>query len=888
VYKDVVLFAGGENFVPHRAGTDKLTALSAETGRKLWTGEHPPSGYQSPEDVLVADGLVWCGATTNTAYDGVFTGRDPWTGEVKVSFAPDVETYWFHHRCYRGRATDRYLLMSRTGIEFLDLDEQKWRIHHWVRGACLYGVMPCNGMIYAPQHPCGCYPESKQYGFSVLAPASASRAAGQKTRQAGRLEKGPAYASLSNPDAPSVKAKEGDWPTFRGNNRRSGQSPSAVPAEVKPLWKTKLGGRLSTLVLSGGRVFVTSIDTHTVHALEAETGNPLWHFTAGGRVDSPPTLWRGRVLFGSADGHVYCLRARDGALAWRFRAAPSDRRAVVFEQVESLWPVHGSVLVEEVPVGTAGKRPVLFCTAGRSMFLDGGLRLVRLDPITGERLSETVMDEHKPDGSGTLQDNIRILNMPVAQPDILSSDGERVYMKSQVFSLEGRRQALGPHSGKPSEQASVQRGEEAHLFCPSGFLDDSWWHRTYWVYGRSFAGGHGGYWQAGRYAPSGRIIVHDESRVYVFGRKPQYYKWTTPLEHHLWAADRQPPLVPESEREATDDSSPGTWVRVDNAPALNPAGKALAVEAWVKAAKPQGVVLARGGPAEGYALVLLKGRPHFMIRSGGKLATVAADRRAVGRWVHLAGVLTAGRKLEIYIDGKLAGAAEAPALIAGEPQQALEIGADDGSGVGDYNSPFAFTGLIDEVRVFFGTVTPVEMARHASDPDELDAEDAELVLRFSFDKGDATDDTGGKNDGHLGKVEVVEGRLGKALELTAAKPRTRTSAYHVRFHWSEDLPLFARAMVLAGGTLFIAGPPDLLDEEQAARAIGDKDVQARLVEQAASIAGKRGALLRAVSAKDGSQLAEHELDVPPVFDGMIAAHGALLWTTVDGHVVCWK
>ena len=38
-------------------------------------------------------------------------------------------------------------------------------------------------------------------------------------------------------------------------------------------------------------------------------------------------------LFGSADGHVYSLRASDGQLAWRYRAAPEDLRMMVFEQV---------------------------------------------------------------------------------------------------------------------------------------------------------------------------------------------------------------------------------------------------------------------------------------------------------------------------------------------------------------------------------------------------------------------------------------------------------------------------------------------------------------------------------------------------------------------------
>ena len=95
-------------------------------------------------------------------------------------------------------------------------------------------------------------------------------------------------------------------------------------------------------------------------------------------------------------------------------------------------------------------------------------------------------------------------------------------------------------------------------------------------------------------------------------------------------------------------------------------------------------------------------------------------------------------------------------------------------------------------------------------------------------------------------------------------------------------------MVLAGDTLFIAGPPDLVDEEQAVRKLTEAEAQARLAEQAASQNGRKGALLRAISAKDGSSLAEYKLDVPPVFDGMIAAYGRLIWATVDGHVVCWN
>ena len=37
--------------------------------------------------------------------------------------------------------------------------------HNWTRGMCQYGVMPANGLLYTPPHPCACYNASKLNGF---------------------------------------------------------------------------------------------------------------------------------------------------------------------------------------------------------------------------------------------------------------------------------------------------------------------------------------------------------------------------------------------------------------------------------------------------------------------------------------------------------------------------------------------------------------------------------------------------------------------------------------------------------------------------------------------------------------------------------------------------
>ena len=184
LHDDVVLFAGGDR---------SQYSLSAETGEILWTAKHSLSGHHSPEDLLVVDGLAWSGEIANSKDSGIFIGRDVHTGDIKRQFAPDVKTHWFHQRCYRSKATDRFLLCSRTGIEFVDIDSEHWEPHHWVRGGCIYGIMPSNGLVYAPPHACACYADAKLFGFCALAPASPSRSVSGEVSDVRRLIRGPAY-----------------------------------------------------------------------------------------------------------------------------------------------------------------------------------------------------------------------------------------------------------------------------------------------------------------------------------------------------------------------------------------------------------------------------------------------------------------------------------------------------------------------------------------------------------------------------------------------------------------------------------------------------------------------------------------------------------------------
>ena len=151
-------------------------------------------------------------------------------------------------------------------------------------------------------------------------------------------------------------------------------------------------------------------------------------------------------------------------------------------------------------------RAVAYAVAGRSSYIDGGIYLCRLNAATGKLLSETVVDHRDPRTGLPPQDTARGVNMPGALPDVLSFDGKFVYMRHTRFDTRGVK--LDP--------------DVPHLFSPAGFVDDSWWHRTYWLYGTDMNSGWGGWVTAGNQNPSGRLLVLDENSIYGFGRLEQY------------------------------------------------------------------------------------------------------------------------------------------------------------------------------------------------------------------------------------------------------------------------------------------------------------------------------------------------------------------------------
>ena len=218
-------------------------------------------------------------------------------------------------------------------------------------------------------------------------------------------------------------------------------------------------------------------------------------------METPPTIYRGLCLFGANDGWVYCLRAADGELAWRFRAAPEDRRIMVAGRLESLWPVP-CALVEN---------GVAYVAAGRHSGMDGGIYAWALDAPTGK----VVWQKHLVRGGDKISGKLNWSGSYHAN-DVLVSNGGSIVMGRLLFDAKSGQMTVGGSTqfGKKSAQyLSSGNARSGAGLVPFGFLNNrrnigqrSSYHKvryklTLWTYGR-----HGG--------ASGMLLAFTKDKIF--------------------------------------------------------------------------------------------------------------------------------------------------------------------------------------------------------------------------------------------------------------------------------------------------------------------------------------------------------------------------------------
>lgn len=170
-------------------------------------------------------------------------------------------------------------------------------------------------------------------------------------------------------------AEAEDWATYQHDNHRSGVTSDSLDlplseqwryiSEHRPqqawsdpakqdFWHNRYGLRAKVrydqtfhVVAVGDAMYFGSSANDKVYCLDVSTGQERWSFFTGGPVRLAPTVWDNKVYFGSDDGYVYCLKAKDGELIWKYRASPSSRMIPGNSRMISAWPVRSSVIIKD-------------------------------------------------------------------------------------------------------------------------------------------------------------------------------------------------------------------------------------------------------------------------------------------------------------------------------------------------------------------------------------------------------------------------------------------------------------------------------------------------------------------------------------------------------------
>lgn len=410
---------------------NSLHLLSAADGKLVWEEDFLPGmNHTRQARAMFVDNRLWLlhggRGEENNRLPLQCSAFDPSSGEVLVTHDARLA------HCFPPVATARYMFSGE--MDLTDLSTGEVDANRITKAACgrEAGWVPANGLIYVTPKHCVCWPMLR--GYAALAPE----------RPGGDLRDVPLEkmefileTGVEPPTSAVTTARDDEWPCYRHDAWRSGSTTAAGPQDLNELWAVDLGGSpaegpiaadweenpfvkgpITSPVVAGGILCVARPDAHEVVALDSATGQIRWRFTANGRVDTAPTLHRSLCLFGTKAGWVYCLRAADGQLVWKRRAAPVDERIVAYGQLESPWPVPGSILVID---------DVAYFAAGRQPFADGGILVFAVDPANGslhwvQRL-DTVPQQGFYESSALEFDNF----------DLLYREGDAVAMSRWSF-----------------------------------------------------------------------------------------------------------------------------------------------------------------------------------------------------------------------------------------------------------------------------------------------------------------------------------------------------------------------------------------------------------------------------------------------------------------------
>ena len=199
-----------------------------------------------------------------------------------------------------------------------------------------------------------------------------------------------------------------DWPTWGNGVQRRHVTTHRLARQLNVQWQVNFPAPQSAWpsapqqcvdmayepILAGDTVYVGLNSIDEVVALDLATGAKKWSFYAFGPVRRPPTVYGGKLYFGSDDGHCYCIDAKTGKLLWKYFGGPARKYVLGNARMISQWPIRTDLLAHDGKV-------YLGCGVWPSM----GTYLQALDADTGRVVwknteSSNFYSRHPHGGSG--------------------------------------------------------------------------------------------------------------------------------------------------------------------------------------------------------------------------------------------------------------------------------------------------------------------------------------------------------------------------------------------------------------------------------------------------------------------------------------------------------
>ena len=188
----------------------------------------------------------------------------------------------------------------------------------------------------------------------------------------------------------AAEAAAADWPQYRADAERSGNTSETLPADLSLAWTYRpahpptpawprddrmLFDRAHDVVVGGGMlVFGTSAEGRVI-ALDPATGEEKWSYFTDAPVRFAPAIWQDRAYVVSDDGYLYCLSLADGSLVQKWRGGPTDEMILGNGRMVSRWPARGGPVVRD---------GIVYYGAG--IWQSEGVYLVAIDAASGREL----------------------------------------------------------------------------------------------------------------------------------------------------------------------------------------------------------------------------------------------------------------------------------------------------------------------------------------------------------------------------------------------------------------------------------------------------------------------------------------------------------------------